>query len=314
MDNKSQLDVPIVDNKSKKDDILSAYQSLLQKYQESAEGTETRKAVVERKKEDEIVQKASQYSIELIEQSASGLEMSVKKWLFNLSETLSKEAEKLQNIKEAVLIEKRRLEEVHAISAEADALSQLIQAHQEKKKRLEEEFESQDLEFKKNTQNQQDAWKREQEHYEYELQLKRKREEDEYQEKKQAKEKELRERELNIQGQEAELSDLRKRNKEFDRELSDGLARVKEETENFVRAEENTKAMLLYEKNSAERKIMEMTIESLRQKVKEQDEMISHSKKELDEANRGVKDIAIKVIESRRNREYEQNKQQQENS
>lgn len=275
-----------VDSKSKKDEILSAYQQLLKKMSDNAEKTEERKSEIAHRHEDEIVDKASKYAIDAIVQKVADLESTIRKWLTDLIEALMKEAQKLKEIQEANEIEKKNLEHIHQIKVEADTLVNLVQAHKDKKHDLEEDIEQK-----------QEEWRREEEKYEYELQLNRKHEEDEYYEKRSVKERELKEREDQITQHEKEFEELKQLKEVFDQKLEDEVKKGRLEVAKEIRKEEEVRAQILWEKTTAEKKIAELTIESLKKQLVEREQDMLRLKKELEIANQGVKEVALKVIE-----------------
>lgn len=103
--------------RSKKEDILNAYQELLKQMQDNAETSETRKTAIMRKQEDVTVEKASSLSPETILKGISNLEGDMRKWFGELGEKLLNELRKLSEVQEALLVEKKRLDELHAIQA-----------------------------------------------------------------------------------------------------------------------------------------------------------------------------------------------------
>lgn len=99
--------MPQVTVRSKKEDILGAYQELLKQMQDNAETSETRKTAIMRKQEDTTVEKASSLSPEAILKGISNLEGDMRKWFGELGEKLINELRKLNEVQEALLIEKK---------------------------------------------------------------------------------------------------------------------------------------------------------------------------------------------------------------
>lgn len=281
-------ELPVVSEKSKKDEILGAYQLLIQKFREGGQSTQERKIAIARKNEDDLVENASKLAANDILANVAGLEASVRKWLSELAESLIKELQNLKNAREALQIEKNRLEEVHEIKAEADTLSNLILAHGEKEKELEK------IMFL-----QRENWQKEQDEYKYQLGLKRRKEEDEYEEKRLTKERILKDREQRMAEQEEELKNLRLLKEAFDQRLLTELEIAKEEAIRQTREKGAIEAKLLAEKTESEKRMSNLTIDTLSKQLAQYESDIQKLKKELEIANNGVKDIALKVIESR---------------
>ena len=128
--------------KDKKEDILSAYEKLLTRYQEkeklanrAEKETEARKAA-----EEELLQKTSSLSIEEIVKHLTDFRMSIGKTLTNLGDNLSAEVGKLHEVQTAIEIEKKNLEEIYDIKVAAETVANLIRNHDEEKERFEEEM------------------------------------------------------------------------------------------------------------------------------------------------------------------------------
>ena len=300
---KSTQEVPKVSVRSKKEDILSAYDELLKKFQDNAEKAGGRKVEAKRKQEDNLMEIASRISMDGVSAGISDLESEIRKLLSKLSELLIQEVKKLQGLESAANIEQKRLEEIHNIRAEADTLANLIQAHKDKKRDLEEEYQDKEASLQKEIEFKKEDWRREKDEYTYELQLTRRKEESSYEETRMTKEKELKEREAAIKAVEDELRELKKLKIEFDQRLAEELDEARLEAADKAREAEETKAKILAEKTGAEKHVAEITIQSLEKRLTDQEDDILKLKKELEIANKGVKDIAIKVIEgdARRN-------------
>lgn len=279
--------LPKVDSRSKKGDILSAYGELLKKIQDNAEGATDRRKASTREQDEEVIEQASRFSVKNVLDGISKLETDIRKNLADLAEALVQEVQKFKQMEEAIKVEKKRLSEIHAIQVEADTLVQLIQAHKQKKLQLEEDIEAK-----------QEEWKREQAAYVYDLELKRRKEEEEYQAKRRVKEQELLERENRIKELDQEFKELKIRCAGFDQMLQEAVERASQEAREQAITEEGVKAKLLAENTAAEKRIADITITSLKERLDEQEAEIKRLKVALAEAQEGVKDIAVKVIES----------------
>lgn len=272
------------------------------KFQDSSQSSEKLPTSIKRRENEEVVKTVSGFSAEKILAGISDLEGKNRKLLGDLAQALIEELEKLNQLQKAIKIETDRLEEIHGIKAEADSLANLFQLHTDKEKELKESFLTKEEEFKKSIEIKKEQWSREQEQYDYELQLKRKQEEDEYMEKKKMKEKELSERELQMKAREDELKELRKLRENFDHMLDEEIEKVANKAAKEARETEEVKAQILSEKMAADKKVMEMTVQMLQKQLRDQEGEVGRLKKELEIANKGVKDRAIKVIEGNRGR------------
>lgn len=279
-------ELPKVSPKQKKEEILSAYQELLDRFKNNAEKVKDREKDLTRKQESSVLSKANQYSTESILKKIGELELATHEWLGKLVEALSKEVQKFRELQEAVTIEEQRLKEVHQVGVEANALTDLIEAQKEKTLEFEEEIKAK-----------RKLWESEQKDFEYERSVLRRKEEDEYEEKRGAKERELKAWEDRLKETEAELKELRMSKEQSKKTLEEDTEKARTEGMESVKKEEMVKAQLLAEKTNSERQISEHTLKYLKDRLAEQESTITRLKNELTSANQGVKDIAIKVIE-----------------
>lgn len=279
--------MPELTSKNKKEEILSAYKELARHFHENASQAKRRTEEVKQKDERVLTEEMGTLSVDGVMRHISDLEMKARQWLASIAEMLLKELEKLQKLRQAIEIDEKRLEEIHQIKAQADTLVQLMEAHQEKKREFEEEREEEHK-----------VWKREKEEYEYSLQMERKKEEAVYEQMKAEREEEIAARERAFLEKEKEFVELRALKERFENRLVEEKDCVVMETEKRIKKEEETKASIVAERTSAEKHIAQATIESLRKRLEESESDVVRLKQELEIANRGVKDIAVKVIES----------------
>jgi hypothetical protein len=211
--------------KSTKNEILKAYNDLMKKVETQKE--DNPKAEKEKTEKNEIVQKASGHSVDKIIKEIASLKLEIAGSLDKVEDSLLTEFKKLREVQEAIAIEKKQLEDLYGISANADSFAAMILAQKEKKElferemaekkeslendlskrkhQLEEEIEQKRAAWAKEKKEKEEERKeqeqdlkksrvREEEEYAYNLTTKRKKEENEYNAKKSAQEKELGER------------------------------------------------------------------------------------------------------------------------
>lgn len=129
---------PDLSLKNTKNEILAAYEAVLNKLQ--AQKSSEPKQVQEEKRQLEVVKKASENTTESIVTGITTLKLNLAKELDKLSEHLSSEYQKLEDIQLAIRLEKKNLEELYQVTANADSLSAMIQAQKEKKALFETEM------------------------------------------------------------------------------------------------------------------------------------------------------------------------------
>ncbi len=216
-----------VSTKNTKNEILDAYNDLLQSIQEKK--SEEPKKVQEREKQEGAVKNAGELSHEGIVKNISALKVSLAASLDKLSENFIAEFGRFEELQQAIQVEKKNLQDLYQISAGADSLAAMLLAQKEKKEQFEtemalrkselddkmrlekEKFEAEMAEKKafwkkeqetyqaKLREDQEDAKKsrlREEEEFQYSLKLTRKKEADLYEDKKAKLEKDLAEKKI----------------------------------------------------------------------------------------------------------------------
>ncbi|MDP2335005.1 MAG: hypothetical protein Q8N05_00870 [Bacteroidota bacterium] len=129
---------PEISLKNTKNEILSAYEDVLKKIQNQK--TTEPKQVQEEKRQLEVVKKASENTTEGIVNGITALKLNIAKELDKLSEQLTAEYKKLEDIQSAIRLEKQNLDELYQVTASADSLAAMLQAQKEKKAFFEAEM------------------------------------------------------------------------------------------------------------------------------------------------------------------------------
>jgi len=315
--------------KNTKNEILSAYEDLLGKVQESK--TEEPKKLQEKQKQETIIKNAGEFSYDGIVKDLTNLKIDLSGSLDKLGDKFVAEFKKFEELQEAIRLEKKSLEDLYQLSANTDSLSVMLLAQKEKKAQFEDEMTAIKSKFDEEMAKIRLEWKklqeetvakqkeeseflkknkqREEDDYLYNLKLIRKKETDIYEEKKSKLEKELAEkktlfekefteRETKIKDAETELKVLKTRNDAFPLELEKALdTAIKTTTEKMKVAfgfEKDLTAMQV----SGEIKLKEHTIATLQAKIKDLEISIKELSQKTSTAEASVKDIAIKAIES----------------
>jgi hypothetical protein len=322
---------PKLTSKSTKEDVMKAYNELLTRYQEKSQSVPEKKAEALKKSTDSaLMEKASSYTVESIIKGMADLSLNVGKGLSELAAELTSEANKLNEIREAIAIQSKSLEELHDIRVAADSLSILIQEQEERKAAFEKEITEAQERFEEDMANKKLEWRKEQDativaqkenearlkkererekdDYEYNLALARKKDKDNYEaqkailqkkltEEREAQEKELTAREATVAAQESELAELRAKVSAFPSELS--AAVQKAEKEATARTESRTKveAQLLAKEVEGDKRVAELKIKAMEETVAKQLAQIEALTRQLNEATAQVQSIAVKAIE-----------------
>jgi len=306
--------------KDKKTDMIKAYEELLTRYtKEKDERATGKEANAKKANELAVVKKASTYTVDGVVKGLADLKLDLSKTLGDLSDNLTAEANKLHELREAIAIETRNLEEIYDIKVAAMTLDNLIREHEEKKKSFEEEAtdirrewkkeqEEYELIVKERDEKLKKEREREAEEYNYNLFLTRKKDKDAYEqekgalekalkEKRETQEKELSERVAEVAAQEAEIAELRTNAESFPAQLAKAVEKARIEAAAESEKHAKQKADLLAKEVEGEKKLSELKIKTLEDTVAKQASQIKDLTGQLNNATSQVQDIASKAIE-----------------
>jgi len=307
---------PELSPKSTKQEILDAYNDLLEKIQNQQNPQQKR----EKEEKEAIVIKAASNSKDGLFKKITDLKIQVNQTLEEVGDSLQSEFRQLSEIREAISIEKKNLEDIYQIHANADSMAAMLMAQQEKRRAFEEEmtlqkdeWEMEKAEMERQLKEQKETLtrdrKRDEEEYKYTLTLKRKKEQDIYEEQKlllekelgelkSSSEKEFKERELSLTSKEAELEDLRKKVGQFPDDLNTAVKNTEKTIDEKLTQQYEIEKKIFLKETETELKLKDQSIQTLETKVKELELYIKQLTTKAETAEKTVKDIAIKAIES----------------
>lgn len=308
----------VVTEKNTKAEILKAYEALLKNVEQ--EKTNIPKQIQEEKQKKETLEKVAGISAEGIVNKISEFKNVFNSSLEELHANLLGEFKRLDEIRSAIAIEKQSLEDMYSLTATTDSLAAMLLVQKEKKESFEKEITEtkalwelekakQKAEEKEYVEELNKRRKREEDEFQYALKIVRQKEKDQYESTKDALDKELvtrksafeqevANREEVLKKAEAELTELRKNNAEFPARLEKALADKETEIAKLLKSQYDFEIKLLKQQNEAEIRLKDQTITSLQEKIKEQQELIKEYGEKANRAEAGVKDIAVKAIES----------------
>lgn len=314
-----------VSAKSTKEQILAAYNEVLTKLTEKQLSTPQ-----EQKKQEEeqnIIKKTASHSPDNILTDLSNLKSKTIKQIDGLSEQLLSEFQKLANLRQAITIEQKHLEELYQINETANTLSALLQTQAEQKQQFKLDMELSRQNFEQEMATQKLQWqeqklkleqeykerkellekirKREEEEYGYALELKQRKEMDEYNDKKFSMEKELSDLKDNLSKQEADLLEKEKEYESLRLQVQQIPDKIKEAVTNNEKALE---AKLLEQYEFATKlkqqeydgilKLKEQSINYLQEKIRKQDDLIKELTEKADMATQQVQSIACRALDA----------------
>ncbi|MFU7502953.1 MAG: hypothetical protein ACE1S7_06070 [Candidatus Tisiphia sp.] len=137
--------IPEVSVKSTKEQILAVYNDALAKLNEKQLNSPQDQK--KQQENQELVSKASDNSSDNILSELSSLKSKTIKQIDHLSEQLLSEFEKLANLREAIILERKHLQELYQINENANSLSALLQAQVEQKEYFEQEMKQKKQDF-----------------------------------------------------------------------------------------------------------------------------------------------------------------------
>ncbi len=306
-------DIPSVSTTDTKAQILKAYKDLAATLKQERDENAALKRELEKKRK--IVERAEESTQGDAPQGIAVLRKALNDQLDKIERAMAEEQEKFEQLQQAIAIEKEALEELYKIKAEAESLDALIVTNKQAREKLERELASRKEELEEQITATRLKWKREQEEYEYHLKILRRKEEDAYQEQKTQQEKELAEqkaafgkevaeRTKALREQEEELAALRKQAAEFEARLQKAVAETEKAVSQRLTREFDYSQKLQAKDLEADLKLSKQEVDSLRVKIKEQQDFIASLSSKSDTATQQVKDIALKAIENAGARQF----------
>jgi hypothetical protein len=318
-----------ISNKSTKSEILDAYESLLKSIKDQKR--EASQKVQEEIQNKTIVKKSSELSNEQIIKDVAGLKISISGALDKVTDSMLEKYREFTQLQDAISVQQKQLKELYQINVEAETLEALIASQKELKARHDAEMAAGKLSFEQEMAARKESWKseqviyetnrkeqdeqvkknrkREEEEYAYTLKVTRKKEEDTFNEKKTKWEKDLEEKKIRfekeiaereslVQSAEAELADLRQQAGKFPVQLEQAIKQAEKAMKDKLDLEYKHESELAAQKSESEQKLKDQTIASLREKIKEQDVLIKQLSEKTSAAETGMKEIAIKALDS----------------
>ncbi|NJL69981.1 MAG: hypothetical protein HC894_31895 [Microcoleus sp. SM1_3_4] len=252
-----------------------------------------------------------------------------------LSEKLTSEASKLEDLQRTVGEEVQQLQELHALeNVEEDTLDNLIEQYESSAKTFtnelsdrretveqellelrqtwEKEQEQQKLAVKERNENLQKTRQRDEETYNYDLHLQRNLDIEEYDQRQktlykeieefqQEQEKQWTDREKSIADREKLYADVKAKVEAHPKELEANIKNGKDNGRNIGFYQAKVKADLLAKDIEGQKQNYELQIQGMLQTIQNQESRIASLSKQLDAALKQVQDLAVKAIEGASN-------------
>ncbi|MCL1468505.1 hypothetical protein [Argonema galeatum] len=276
----------------------------------------------------------SQQKMESIIDGLNLLQLNFGGAVSDLSEKLTLEAFKLQDVQRKVTEEKQQLVALHNLQATDGSLDELIEQYEDSSKTFTEEqrLRQDDVEqaitqsrktwakeqeerrrfIKERNETQSKTRQRDDKEYTYDLTLQRQLSNEEYEQEKkrlyleldefkQTEEKQWAEGEKAILERETQFTELKVKVENMPKELEAAIKRAKEEGKGIASHQAKVKADLIAKEIEGSKRNYEVRIQSLQETIQNQDTRIQTLSKQLDAALKQVQDLAVKAIEGSSN-------------
>jgi hypothetical protein len=314
--------------KNTKNQILTAYEDALKEIREMK--SEDRKQVKERQEKASTVQSALSNTVENIVKNLGVVKLEVAHEFEGIESKLVSEYKRLETIERAIQIETQNVKELYEINRDADSLSALLRAQEDKRNSFESEIKGKREVWEKEASEQRAEWeekktthelatkeqaaqiqkqrKREEEEYSYTQSVTRKKEQDEYLAQKKTLEKELTDKKALVEQdlaqrqkavleKEQEFLRLQKEVEAFPKRLEAELANREKRVCEQLEIGYKHSTELSGSQMEGERKLSSQKIEALEEKIKTQIEQIRELTSKASQSTAQVQDIAVKAIE-----------------
>lgn len=291
----------------------------------------TKQEVAESEKNKQILEVASTYTVDRIIKGLADLQLEVGSIVRQLSEKLANKNSKLDELKLAIEVEDRHLQELQDIRIAADTVHILSQEHLEQLSVLEQNNSSQKQGLEKEIAEQRKKWQQEQseyetsfqqqnelllkerqkevEDYQYRLELTKKINADSYNARKrnlereveevtQAEQKQWVERETILTAQQPLFKENQKKIETFVNELEEAVKKSREEAIRDVHQDAKVKADLFEKEWQATKQSYELKIQGLEQGITKQIEQIHGLESQLQAAMKQAQDLAMRAFEN----------------
>lgn len=320
---------PEITDKSKKSEILDAYQKALKELRDSKKTSRKEEKILENKQN--TIETAQQNTPNKLIRELADLKLKLVNFLDDIGEHVVNEHRKLTGIQKAIEIENDNFKEKHEVNLHADALEALVLANKQQNESFEQAMQVEKASFEQGMAETKKQWEkeknetlmklqeekniakktkqREEEEYLYKTKLQRERDQDTYEsnkenleqelkDKKLCFEKEFSEREAALKMSESELNELREKAKTFPGILENAVAEAEENVSITLTQQHQFEIALKAKEIEGELKLKAQKIEALELKIKEQGHRIEHLIAKASQSNEQTQTIALKAIES----------------
>jgi len=259
--------------------------------------------------ETEVLSSVKGLSFDAVSKSITDTQVEVQKVLADLSAKVMERLQELQNIEEAIGVKRDELKALHDVEVKATTLDELDEQITKQRRAWDEEQAAKKREFAEMQSERNKEWTRKEGEYQYNLAQANRKVEDSFallmekqekanRDKQEQLEKNWLERETELKKREQELAELRQ-HKENTPELikKEVNAQVAIAT-NSVKKEYETKMVLAAKDAETEKRLSTQEIKALTDNLTKQQAQLETMKHQLEQAQKDVKEISSKALES----------------
>ncbi len=286
--------IPMPPEKKTKAEITAEYETLLKKYEE-LKGTAK---IVYEPTSQELVSGSRAYARSGATEKFSALRTSVNALVQNIEAKVLGEAQRLEELQQAIELSAKHLDLHYHVQVAADALEKLVAEHEMKKRILEAGLAQQKIDSEAAIATRRREWLREQEELDYQAKLTRKRDQDVFNEKTVKREQALATREAALKSQEEDITRLRQQIGDIPKLLERELKGKEKEVGDRLRAEfarEKEAAKKEWESSKA---LQELRLKHDHEQLERYQVEISALREVAEQATKKAQDLAVAVIES----------------
>jgi len=318
--------------KDSKEQVMQKFQQVLAVQQKLDSKIATKEEEAEKEKNKQILATASNYTVDSIVKGLADLQLEFGSIVNSLAEKLATENAKLDELKQAIEIETKHLQELQQIRIVADVLHILTQEHQEKLKNLAENTKVKQEALEKETVQTRKEWQKEQiayeqvvqryntelakqrsletDEYQYKLETTRKINTNAYEAKRRNLERELQEtgsekqkgwteRERILNEQQPLLAEYQQKIASFETELDAAVKKAREEAIKDVTNKAKVESDLFEKEWQGTKQTYELNIQSLEATIQRQSEQIEALTAQLQATLNQAQELAMKAFEAK---------------
>ena len=318
------------ENQQSKEQIMSALQQLLVKHQVEESKIATKEEIAEKEKNQELLAKVGDYTVDNIVNRMATVQLDFGNLTQEIADRLQNESSVLTELKKSIQVEQDKLEELRRVRLVADALYILRQEHQEKLKVLETQVTENKTQIEEEQERNRKVWTKQESDFEtmiaesaellharrqeqeadeaYLLEIERKRDMDEYEESKRQQERELatsnqeknkawQVRETELEKQEQEFTENKAKIATFEETITTQVNKARGEAIKEANKEAEVKANLTEKEWEATKQGFEFKLQSLTDKIEEQNQQIEGIMTQLQNATEQSQNLALRAFQ-----------------